>query len=436
MGSENLRIVQLTVENVKRVQAVTITPKGSTVVIGGLNRQGKSSTLDAIAYALGGGKLIPSEPIRKGAKHARIEVDLGELIVERKFTKNGSTLTVTPKDGPKFASPQTVLDKLIGKLSFDPLVFLDMKPADQLKTLKELVGINFDDLDAKREKLYDERKDLNRDAKNLEGQLEGIPEHSDAPEPVKIESLMVQIEEAETYNGQAEEMEIQLGDAQRNVERHVEEFQRCEREIDELRQKAISLQEKQKQHASHQSEFEQKVETLQQQIAVFEKKDTAPLKEQIRSAEEINQRVREREQRKIVAKEMRSKTADAMKLTLAIEDIDAQKEARLAQAKFPVPGLSFGEDGVLLNNIPLEQASSREQIETVVGIGFAMNPGLKIALVRNASLIDDEGLATIAQIAEEKGGQIWLERVGHGKECQVIIEDGLVAEQEDVAAAA
>jgi DNA repair exonuclease SbcCD ATPase subunit len=423
-----MKIIQLTVENIKRVQAVTIEPKGPAVIIGGDNRQGKSSTLDSIAYALGGGRLIPEKPIRNGAKHARIEVDLGELVVERTFTKKGSTLKVTPKDGPSVSSPQAVLDKLIGKLSFDPLAFLEMEPKKQVQTLKELVGLDFNDLDRKKEDLYEQRKEINLTIKNLNGQIEGIPEHLDLPAPVDVNELLSKIEEAEKHNGQLAWLEQAKAEAARQAEKAAEEIARCETEITELRERALKLKERQGELEQSKASQVETVESLANQIATFETIDAAPLKQAIANAEATNRKIHETEQRKTLTKELRSKNNEATKLTLAFEGIDEKKEQRLAEVKFPVPGLSFSEDGVLLNNLPLEQASQREQIALGVGIGFAMNPGLKIALVRNASLLDDNGLAMVAQIAEEQGGQIWLERVSKGAECSVVIEDGLVSE--------
>ena len=40
-----MKIIKLTAENVKRLKAIEITPEGNLVVIGGLNDQGKTSTL-------------------------------------------------------------------------------------------------------------------------------------------------------------------------------------------------------------------------------------------------------------------------------------------------------------------------------------------------------------------------------------------------------
>jgi DNA repair exonuclease SbcCD ATPase subunit len=63
-----VKINQLELENVKRVRAVRmeLAPNGLTI-IGGKNNQGKTSVIDAIAWALGGDKYRPTEPQREGS---------------------------------------------------------------------------------------------------------------------------------------------------------------------------------------------------------------------------------------------------------------------------------------------------------------------------------------------------------------------------------
>ena len=68
-------------------------------VIGGRNNQGKTSILDAIAWALGGNKFRPSQAQREGSlipPHLKIQLSNG-LVVERKG-KN-SDLKVTDPAG-------------------------------------------------------------------------------------------------------------------------------------------------------------------------------------------------------------------------------------------------------------------------------------------------------------------------------------------------
>lgn len=430
MSEETMRIVQLTSENIKRIRAITITPNGNTVIIGGDNGQGKTSAIDSIAMALGGGKLIPSTPIRRGQKHARIEVDLGELIVERRFTSKGSTLTVMPKDGrDPFKSPQGVLDKLVGKLSFDPLEFVTMKPDAQLKTLKDLVGLDLSDLDAKRKALYDERYLVNVEAKQLEGQVEGLHEHKGIPdEPVSVEVLLADIDAAETHNAQQTSLQRLVEDQVTEGERNREAVVRCEEEIERLRQRAMELKAEQVKFRERADVSATLVAELQGKVEAFKPKDTETLKEQIRTAGELNRKIQENESRKTLTSLMRKKNAESLNLTNKIEDVDGEREQRLAETEFPVKGLSFSEIGVMLNGLPFEQASSAEQLKVSIAMGIAMNPKLKVLLIRDGSLLDENSLATVAKMAADNGAQIWLEVVGNREDCSVVIEDGMVVE--------
>lgn len=98
----SMKINKLEIENVKRVKAVTIEPAASGLtIIGGKNNQGKTSVLDAIAWALGGDKYRPSQAQRNDSvipPNLHIVMNNG-LIVERKG-KN-SALKVTDPEGKK-----------------------------------------------------------------------------------------------------------------------------------------------------------------------------------------------------------------------------------------------------------------------------------------------------------------------------------------------
>src|SRR5688500_9341273 len=122
------RVVRLQAESVKRIRAVDISPSGAVVTIRGKNAQGKSSVLDSIQYALGGKGAAPPRVIRDGETEAVVVLELEDLVVERRWSSNDrSTLEVRSKEGAKYSSPQAMLDRLVGDLSFDPLAFLRLK---------------------------------------------------------------------------------------------------------------------------------------------------------------------------------------------------------------------------------------------------------------------------------------------------------------------
>lgn len=103
-----------------------------------------------------------------------------------------------------------------------------------------------------------------------------------------------------------------------------------------------------------------------------------------------------------------------------------EQTALLASAKFPVPGLAFDAEGVTLDGIPFKQCSQGQALRVSVAIGLAANPKLKVLLVRDGSLLDAKGLQLLAEMAAAAEAQVFVERVGDGKECQVVIEDGHV----------
>jgi hypothetical protein len=69
----------------------------------------------------------------------------------------------------------------------------------------------------------------------------------------------------------------------------------------------------------------------------------------------------------------------------------------------------------------------RGAIKISVAIGFALNPKLKILLIRDGSLLDDDNMKVVAEMAAAAGAQIWMERVGTDEHTSVVIEDGHVA---------
>jgi energy-coupling factor transporter ATP-binding protein EcfA2 len=164
-------------ENIKKLQAIEIKPDGEIVTIAGKNGAGKSSVLDSIWWALAGTSHIQAEPIRKGQSKARIRLDMGEIVVERRFTEGGgSTLSVENAEGARFPSPQKMLDAFLGELSFDPLAFSRLEPRDQFDELRRVVQleVDIDQLDGLNRSDYAKRTEVNRDAKAKRAQADGI----------------------------------------------------------------------------------------------------------------------------------------------------------------------------------------------------------------------------------------------------------------------
>lgn len=426
-----MHIIKLTAENVKRLKAIEITPEGNLVVIGGMNDQGKTSTIDSIAMAFGGKKYIPAKPVRKGTKKAKIVAETEDLIITRTMTEEGGgTLKVGTKDGKLYQSPQAILDALTGQLTFDPLLFSRMKPDKQLETLKELVGLDFTKLEGQRYALYNNRAEVNKEGKRLVAILESMTEYPEAPkEEILVSGLMKELENRREHNKKIDEEKKALETFQAknviqskkitDIGKNIKEL---EWEISNLQKKEAELQFDFKERGKAEAEKKEQIENMVEA-------NTQEITDQIISAEEINRKVRSNQKRNETENDVNQLREKSQKLTDEINIIDSEKEFQLSEAEFPIDNLSFNEDGVLFNDIPFDQLSSSEQLKISTAMGFAMNPKLKVLLIRDGSLLDNDNLKLLAEMAEKEDAQIWLEKVGEGKEVSVIIEDGTIKKE-------
>lgn len=449
-----MRIVQLTAENVKRLRAVRIKPDGSLIQITGRNGQGKSSVLDAIAYGLGGKSVQPAQPVRRGEERAQVVLDLGDKIIRRTWSAAGGTyLSVESRDGAKYPTPQRILDDLVGQLTFDPLEFSRMTPRDQVATLKAVAGLDFTTQDAERAEAYDERTQINRQVKTAEAQLagadsfEGVPDAEiDLGELTRRQAeASERIRDNDRVRQQAEPIRQRIANGTDHISRlqadrettRLQDQQRIERLTAELEQARADAESHERQYADDLSKSEHLHDGLKAELATTEARIGAltdpnieAINAELRAAEETNRRVRAKQQHAQQQAALVKLKGQAKALTDRIEQIDQTKADALAAAEIPVDGLGFDENGVTLNGLPFEQASSAEQLRVSVGMGIALNPELRVMLCRDGSLLDQESLALLAQMAEQHDAQVWLERVADGQPVGVVIEDGQVVGSE------
>jgi hypothetical protein len=94
----------------------------------------------------------------------------------------------------------------------------------------------------------------------------------------------------------------------------------------------------------------------------------------------------------------------------------------------PVKGLTFTEEEVLFNGLPIEQASHSQRMKIGVALALHGKENYRIVLIRDGSLLDKKSEKMLAQIADEMKAQIFVERVGTGKDNHIIIEDGEIVD--------
>lgn len=427
-------VISLEVENFKRVRAVQIHPNAGVTTISGRNGQGKSSTIDAIEAALGGSKSAPSKPIRKGADKARIVLETTDYLVTRTFVGDSSKLEVKSKDGAKYSSPQAMLDALLGDLSFDPLGFTRLDPKRQAEILRRLAGLDFTALDSDRAKTFDDRTVVNREVKRLEGELAGVMRHDDAP-AVEVSSadLVAELQAAEASANNRRELAQDVENAERQLASTRDAYARNRTHRAELEAALAKCDAESAEIESMGREWAEDVTVCKAKVERCQVIDAAPIRERLAGADAINAKVRANAKHAELASKLAARREQAEAMTAKIAEVDANKAKALADAKFPLDGLSIDDTGPTLNGLPFDQASQAEQLRASISIGAALHPALGILLVRQGAFLDDDGLAMVADVATDLGLQIIVERVGKGDAMGVVIEDGAIVASAEAA---
>ena len=381
--------------------------------------------LDAIWLALGGGNAAKdsqtTRPVRDGERKATVSLDLGEIKITRSWTSSGGmTLKVEGQDGTSYKSPQALLDGMVGKLSFDPLAFSRMSPADQRKTLIGLVDLGFDpdELDAERKKVYEERTALNRELKSLEAQISG--KQKPAPDTPNEElSLKELIDEAQAANATL---------AENNAKRRLLQEKRADAAA--LRDRIASLKEEIEKLESELALKKQEGKDLVEQVEALVDPSLDEINDKIAGIEVINASVRDAK----AFRELSTQAADLRKdvdaKTAEIEALDDKKSKALENATFPIAGLGFDEEGVLFGGVPFAQCSAAERMKASLAIAAALNPKIHVIRVNDGSLLDSESMAEVERMAEERDMQVWIERVDESGRVGIVIEDGEIVSSE------
>ncbi|HFI0336282.1 TPA: AAA family ATPase [Streptococcus suis] len=405
-------INRLEIENVKRIKAVKIEPSATGLtIVGGNNNQGKTSVLDAIAWALGGNKYKPSQAQREGSQvppTLKIVMSNG-LIVERKG-KNASLKVIDP-NGQK--GGQQLLDSFVEELAINLPKFMDSAPKEKAETLLQIIGVGnqLAELELKEKELYNNRHAIGVIADQKEKFAKEQEYYPDAPkELVSIAELIQQQQAILAKNGEnarkrqnVDTIQMQYSNAEANVSRLQEELARA---IDER------------------DKFKQDLAIAQKDAMELHDESTAEIESNIQQIDDINRKVRanlDKEKAEEDAKEIRQQYNT---LSVEIEDVRKQKRDLLTNADLPLEGLSVEDGELLYLGQRWDNMSGSQQLQVATAIVRKLKPECGFVLIDKLEQMDQVTLQQFGAWLEQEGLQAIATRVSTGDECSIIITDG------------
>lgn len=416
-----VKINQLELENVKRIKAVKIEPtENGLTIVGGKNNQGKTSVLDAIAWALGGNKFKPSQPNREGSvlpPNLKITLNNG-LIVTR--TGKNSSLKVTDPEGGK--SGQQILNKLIGEMALNVPEFMTSTPKEKANYLLNIldIGEELTKLEMQERKIYDDRRAIGQIALQKQKYADELQDYPDAPkELVSASELIKQQQTIMAHNAENQRKRM-------NQKSIYQEYKAAEGNV-------IALEAQLTEAKRKLDKLTDDLETANKDIVDLVDESTDELEENIKEIDAINVKVRANVDKERATKEAEEAQQKYEDKSLELKKVREEKMHLLDSVQLPLPGLSIEEGEIVFNGQKWDNMSGSDQLKVSTAIVRKLNPNCGFVLLDKLEQMDLDTLKEFGEWLESEGLQAIATRVSTGDECSIIIDDGYVKSQAEEA---
>lgn len=424
-----MKIKKIIIEKFKKLENFEFNPDGKNYFITGENSIGKSSLMQFLEIATGVDTNIPENLVGKGVVIGTTEDGQYEFKVKIKDGK--AVVQVQSPDGLKDDRKAT-LKAVTHAIGFDIMEFVKLSETKagqkkQVEIYKSFLDQEFIEyIDAQQRDIkisYDERTEANKELIRLKSVIDSHRySRLDSSElvkfqPVDTSALIKEQEQINDHNQKINDFSIRLEGKKEEVANAQKDAADLIRQIEEL-QKRLSDK-----HAFIEIE-KGKIKTGEEYLAANPLKDASAITAKISNASQTNKDAADAaellKQRELYSKverewEALEVTVNTKKQTIAdaIRDYDA-----------PVDGLSFNEDSLLYNGLPVEFGSLSESEIMLLGMKMfiARNKEYGIVYLENSNLIGQKRWEELLNLVKENDIQLFAEEVVRGQDELIMVE--------------
>lgn len=423
----SVKISRLEIENTKKVKAVMLEPtQNGLTIIGGRNNQGKTSVLDALAWALGGDRKRPSQANREGSvnnPYLKVELNNG-LVVERRG-KN-SSLKVTDPSGE--AGGQQLLNQFVEELAIDLPKFMESSNKDKADTLLRIIGVGEQlyELEKQEQEKYNYRRSIGQIADQKKKHAAELPSYENLPdELISTQDLINSQQEILARNGENQKKRQMAGSFKTKFDHEAYQIEQKKTEIERLQQELAQME---LQH----SQTAKDLATSQKSALELQDESTAEIEESLRSIDETNEKIRTNHNKDLAEQEAHEYYKQYEELSDEIDEIRKTKQDLLKGANLPLPGLSVEDGELTYQGQKWDNMSGSQQLKVSTAIVRKLKPNCGFVLIDKLEQMDVQTLQEFGQWLEQEKLQAIAARVTTGDEATIIIEEGEVVEAEPI----
>ena len=440
-----MTIKRLELRNFQAIKDFSADFTGDVYLVKGENEVGKSTILKSIVCLLTGER---DAVLRNGEKNGFAKMVIGgdgkEYAVELRFTENDprGTISIKAKDGMR-STNVSMLRTVLNYRNFDAEEFARWSETAEgrRKQIQVVMGLmppeiasRIKTIDAEVLQTKESRKAVNTNVKYKETELESIKAQlSDGDietytEPIDLTVLMQESNKAAEQRAKAENVKMQMASLESELTNIPKERERLAADLERVKkayEDAKAFYNRSIENvAAQENEIKDKISKAEQWLSEYDAQPKEDAAEKLAAAQNHNAKCSIVKMFHAKQTEVDAERTKADKLNADLDTYAKERAELVAAAKFPIDGLSFGEDGLTLNDVPfvVGKVSDSQIMEVAAKLVIASNPTVNIFRIGRGESLGTKRLQSIVNLAKQNGFQGFIEQVERGQETITIEE--------------